>query len=93
MDDSRGGLPTPSSDGTENVRGQNVRGQKRKRAAAHPSATQPDDIAEDEDPESLRFTRYYDPNQDADARREVKRKSRTIQRDFNGMSYLLLGVG
>jgi hypothetical protein len=61
-----------------------ARGQKRKRTNTHADATQACDIPEDMDPGDLRFTRYYDPNQDAETRRQIKRKSRALQREFNG---------
>jgi hypothetical protein len=31
-----------------------------------------------------KFIRYFDPNQDADERRDLKRKSRALEREFNG---------
>lgn len=71
-------MPTPSSDDTERARGQ-----KRKRA--HFGMTQEGDIPEDQDPEDVKFTRYYDPNQNADQRRQVKRKSRAMYRKLHGM--------
>jgi hypothetical protein len=30
------------------------------------------------------FTRYFDPNQDAEERRTIKQKSRALERNFNG---------
>lgn len=65
-------LPTPVSDESETARGQ-----KRKHAQ---QATQ--SIEEDEEDEKL--TRYFDPNQDPEIRRQVKRKSRALEREFNG---------
>ncbi|GIZ45248.1 hypothetical protein CKM354_000842600 [Cercospora kikuchii] len=73
---SRTSLPTPSSDDTERARGQ-----KRKRT--HFAMTQEADIPEDQDPEDVKFTRYYDPNQNADQRRQVKRKSRAMYRKLH----------
>lgn len=80
---SRTSLPTPSSDDTERARGQ-----KRKRT--HFAMTQEADIPEDQDPEDVKFTRYYDPNQNADQRRQVKRKSRAMYRKLHGMFGLRL---
>ncbi|KXT08089.1 hypothetical protein AC579_1469 [Pseudocercospora musae] len=73
--ESRTSLPTPSSDETDQSRSQ-----KRKRVTM---ATQEQDLDEDEDPEEAKFKKYYDPNQDADTRRQIKRKSRALQREFN----------
>lgn len=87
---SRTSLPTPSSDGSGASRGQ-----KRKRTHAQASATQEADVPEDQDPDDAKFTRYYDPNQDAEKRRQVKRKSRAMIRDIHGMSriqYVSKGV-
>lgn len=65
-----------------------ARGQKRKRAEPQP-ATKADDIDSDgevpqapEDEE--KFNRYYNPAQDPEQRRQVKRKSRALEREFNG---------
>ena len=77
---SRTSLPTPSSDGSGASRGQ-----KRKRTQAQAGATQEADIPEDQDPDDAKFTRYYDPNQDAEKRRQVKRKSRAMIRALHGM--------
>lgn len=64
-----------------------ARGQKRKRAEPQP-ATKADDIDSDgevpqapEDEE--KFNRYYNPAQDPEQRRQVKRKSRALEREFN----------
>ena len=70
----RSSLPTPASDDSE------ARGQKRKRGGNdamedHDS----DEEAEDE------FTKQYDPNQNPDERREVMRKSRALEREFQGL--------
>jgi len=69
---SRASLPTPSSDGSES------RGQKRKRVTIHADATE--EVDEDE----RKFTEYYDPNQNADERRETNRKSRALEREYVG---------
>ncbi|KAI5362409.1 putative nse4/EID Nse3/MAGE-binding protein [Septoria linicola] len=72
----RTSLPTPSSDGTDTSRGQ-----KRKRTQL--AVTQAEDVPEDQDPEDAKFTRYYDPNQDAEKRRQIKRKSRAMIRKLH----------
>ena len=69
----RDSLPTPVSDESETARGQ-----KRKRTE---QATQ-SGAGQDEDDE--KFTKYFDPNQDPEIRRQVKRKSRALEREFNG---------
>lgn len=74
-EESRRTLPTPSSDESEETRGQ-----KRKRV----HLTQADDIPDDVDPTEKRFNRYFNPNQDPDLRRQVKKKSRALERRFNG---------
>lgn len=73
----RSSLPTPASDGSSDVRGQ-----KRKRAEAAQNVEDDDD--EDDEDEEARFNKYFDPNQDQEKRREVKRKSRALERDFQG---------
>ncbi|SMQ49177.1 unnamed protein product [Zymoseptoria tritici ST99CH_1A5] len=77
----RTSLPTPGSDSS----GAGL-GQKRKRGNTQPMPTQATDAGDDDDgdtdKESKRFNRYYDPNQDKDQRRQVKRKSRKLERDF-----------
>jgi len=67
----RSSLPTPTSEGSDNTRGQ-------KRKA-------PEEELDTDEEEELRFKKYFDPNQQADVRREVKRKSRALERDFQGM--------
>ena len=72
----RSSLPTPASDDD----GSEARGQKRKRGSH--DATQnhdSDDEVEDE------FTKVYDPNQNPDERRKVMRKSRALEREFQGL--------
>ena len=79
----RTSLPTPSSENSDESRGQ-----KRKRADAC-STSHVDEDAEEEDEdvgEERRFNKYFDPNQDADERREIKRQSRALERDFQGES-------
>lgn len=72
----RSTLPTPTSDGNES------RGQKRKRREVQFDATQATDAEVDSDEES--FNKYFDPNQDAEERREIKRQSRALEREFHG---------
>lgn len=74
----RSSLPTPNSDDSAASRGQ-----KRKRHETIPGEQGEED--EDFANEEARFNRYFDPNQDQDERREVKRKSRALERDFAGM--------
>ena len=79
---SRASLPTPTSDGSDETRGQ-----KRKRAIPQRRASEADQSEEEldeEEREAAKFTRYFDPNQDADERREVKRVSRALEREFQG---------
>ncbi|KAK4561673.1 hypothetical protein LTR86_004352 [Recurvomyces mirabilis] len=70
----RSSLPTPTSDGSES------RGQKRKRVTLPPSSTQ--DGGEDDEEEDEEFTKYFDPNQDPEVRRQLKKKARDLERDF-----------
>lgn len=68
-------MPTPESgDSSE------ARGQKRKRTNAQCRGEHGDSGEEDED----EFTRDYDPNQNPDERRSIMRKSRALERDFQG---------
>lgn len=69
---SRASLPTPTSDSSTGTRGQ-----KRKRSHA-PAATQ--EFDDDEE----KFRRFYDPDQNPDIRREIKRKTRALEREFAG---------
>lgn len=69
---SRASLPTPTSDSSNGTRGQ-----KRKRSHA-PAATQ--ELDDDEE----KFRRFYDPDQNLDIRREIKRKTRALEREFAG---------
>lgn len=68
-------LPTPTSDNGASA------GSKRKRGVASAGRVASGD-EHDEEPE---FTQYYDPNQDPEERRNLKRKSRALEREFNGM--------
>nr|POE62268.1 hypothetical protein CFP56_70655 [Quercus suber] len=64
-------LPTPNSDTSDN----GSRGQKRKRGTGHEDGA---------DFREQAFNRYFDPHQDPDVRRDIKRKSRLLEREFNG---------
>lgn len=66
---SRASLPTPNSDTNEGNRGA-----KRKRVPARV----------DEQDEEAVFNKYFDPNQDPEVRRDVKRRSRALERRFQG---------
>ncbi|KAK4503251.1 hypothetical protein PRZ48_006679 [Zasmidium cellare] len=82
----RDSLPTPVSDESETARGQ-----KRKRTE---QATQSVEEPEEQDEDEERFTKYFDPNQDPEKRRLVKRKSRALEREFNeNRDELLRGSG
>ena len=78
---SRNSLPTPASDSSDETRGQ-----KRKRAVPQRRVTQAeeDEEIDESDREAAKFVRYFDPNQDPEVRREVKRKSRALEREFQG---------
>lgn len=76
---SRTSLPTPTSDEISEARA----GQKRKRGPTRALQPEEEDVGEDELAER-KFNRYYDPNQDPEERREVKRKSRALERQFQG---------
>lgn len=64
-------LPTPDSDASDD----GLRGQKRKRVMVQPEETEDQEQA---------FNKYFDPNQDPDVRRDIKRRSRLLEREFNG---------
>ena len=70
----RSSLPTPTSEP-----GDTSRGPKRKRVERRPA-----DPEEEDEQEDAKFNRYYDPNQDAETRRENKRKSRALEREYLG---------
>lgn len=74
---ARSSLPTPTSDGSDASRGQ-----KRKRAEVRFEATQGTQTELDEDEQ--RFTRHFDPNQDPEERRQTKRASRALEREYQG---------
>lgn len=74
---SQADLPTPDSAEEHGTQ----RAQKRRRVSSRGAAGSPDGESEEEED---RFTRYFDPNQDADERRDIKRKSRALEREFNG---------
>ncbi|KAK3703633.1 hypothetical protein LTR37_014329 [Vermiconidia calcicola] len=80
---TRSSLPTPTSDGSGEARGQ-----KRKRVelrGTRSSGTQAD-VDEDEDDEEAaaeeKYNRYFNPHQDPEDRRQIKRKSRALERNF-----------
>lgn len=50
---------------------------KRRRIQARPTAS----AVRDDEPEESRF---YDPTQDQHERQEIKKKSRALEREFNG---------
>lgn len=81
---SQGSLPTPTSVDEHGT----LRAQKRRRTQGLDTTGSPND--EGADTEEDKFTRYFDPNQDADERRDLKRKSRALERDFNGEQRLYL---
>lgn len=75
---SRNSLPTSNSDGSDG------RGQKRKRASAAAGGirSESEALRDDED----KFNRYYDPKQNPEERRDVKRQMRDLERGFRGKS-------
>lgn len=79
---SRASLPTPTSDSSNEACGQ-----KRKRTVPQRPSTEADEDDEEvdeEEREAVKFTRYFDPNQDPDERRDIKRESRALEREFQG---------
>ncbi|KAK5118433.1 hypothetical protein LTR62_002947 [Meristemomyces frigidus] len=70
-------LPTPTSDADENEN--ESRGHKRKRTTIPPRGPQTQSEVEQEE----EFTRYFDPNQDPEMRRQVKKKVRALEREFH----------
>jgi hypothetical protein len=74
---SQGSLPTPTSVDEHGT----VRAQKRRRTQGPDTTGSPN---EEEADEEGKFTRWFDPNQDAEERRILKRKSRALERKFNG---------
>ena len=72
------GLATPTSVEEDSA----PRARKRRRAHG-PDTTGSPRCAGVEDEEDV-FTRYFDPNQDAEERRTIKQKSRALERDFDG---------
>jgi hypothetical protein len=74
---SQGSLPTPTSVDEHG----SARAQKRRRTQGPETTGSPND---EEDDEEGKFTRWFDPNQDAEERRILKRKSRALERKFNG---------
>lgn len=78
---------SPASDGSDAPSGQ-----KRRRVEANVAADRGQGADEDHDEEdgerAERFHRYFDPNQDPEQRREIKRKSRALEREFQGRSHV-----
>ena len=75
---SQGSLPTPTSADDRSA----LRAQKRRQIHEDDTTGTPNGAGGDDED---KFTRYFDPNQDADERRDLKRKSRALEREFNGM--------
>ena len=76
----RASLPTPTSDSSSEARGQ-----KRKRVETRRANNEDnEDLEEDE----AKFNRFFDPNQDPEERRQIKRKSRALERQFQGKHLL-----
>lgn len=73
-------LPTPNSGSSE----ASARAQKRKRIGVRVQEA-------DQDDGEAKFNRYFDPNQDPDERRDVKKQSRALERRFQGGQFLLTG--
>ncbi|KAK5174718.1 uncharacterized protein LTR77_001800 [Saxophila tyrrhenica] len=73
----RSNLPTPQSEGSSGAQGQ-----KRKRGSLNAAPTHDEDDEDTDEREERQFKKYFDPNQDPHVRRDVKRKSRALERDF-----------
>lgn len=75
---SRTSLPTPDSGGSSDARGH-----KRKRTEVR---AEEDEEVDEDDEENVerRFNKYFDPNQDPEERRHLKKKSRALERGFAG---------
>lgn len=73
-------MPTPESGSSGDARGQ-----KRKRIGTR---TEEDNEAgeeeEEEDDVEAKFNKYFDPNQDPEERRQLKKRSRALERGFAG---------
>lgn len=74
---AQGDLPTPRSADEHDTRAQ-----KRRRVTSQGNAGSPN--GNNEDDEEAKFKRYFDPNQDVDERRDIKRRIRALERGFNG---------
>lgn len=83
LEHSRPSLPTPESGGSG---GNDARGHKRKRAPAQTEAGADEDEDEVDDEENIeaKFNKFFDPNQDAEERRDLKKRSRALERGFAG---------
>lgn len=80
---SRASLPTPESGGSGDSRGQ-----KRKRVEVRREQDE-DDGEEEEEEEGeegieARFNKYFNPNQNPEERRDLKKRSRALERGFAG---------
>jgi len=82
-------LPTPASDDSSHSRGH-----KRKRAPAGEQSAgvasaseEEEEEVDEEQREAAKFVKYFDPNQNPDQRREIKRKSRALEREFQGETW------
>ncbi|KAF2721708.1 Nse4-domain-containing protein [Polychaeton citri CBS 116435] len=82
---SRNSLPTPLSDRSmthnddEQSSDSTTHGQKRRRL----DRSNPQREAQYSDEEEAKFNRYFDPNQDPEWRREVKKQTRLLDRRFH----------
>ena len=77
---SRTSLPTPESGGSGDARGQ-----KRKRTESRADDEHGGDEEEEEEEDvEAKFNKYFDPNQDPEERRDLKKKSRALERGFAG---------
>lgn len=89
---SRVSLPTPASDSSNEARGVKRKRLQPQRRATEVVEEDEDDAPEEEEEEEVdeeegeaaKFVRYFDPNQDPEVRREIKRKSRALEREFQG---------
>jgi hypothetical protein len=57
---------------------------KRRRTQSRPTASVADHLESDDE------SRFYDPTQDQHERQEVKKKSRALEREFNGAYFCFL---
>ena len=82
---ARNSLPTPESGESSDARGQ-----KRKRVEARAQRDREEDDADAGGEEGegagveAKFNKYFDPNQDPEERRDLKKRSRALERGFAG---------